>query len=29
LLAMTGWYGAELVYRHKIAVIGPSDRNES
>ena len=22
LLAVTGWYGAELVYRHKIAVIG-------
>jgi uncharacterized membrane protein len=29
LLAITGWYGAELVYRHKIAVIGPSDRHES
>lgn len=22
LLGVTGWYGAELVYRHKIAVIG-------
>ena len=22
LLAVTGWYGAELVYRHKVAVIG-------
>jgi uncharacterized membrane protein len=22
LLGLTGWYGAELVYRHKIAVIG-------
>lgn len=22
LLGITGWYGAELVYRHKIAVIG-------
>ena len=22
LIAITGWYGAELVYRHKIAVIG-------
>jgi uncharacterized membrane protein len=29
LLGITGWYGAELVYRHKIAVIGHSDRNES
>jgi uncharacterized membrane protein len=29
LLAITGWYGAELVYRHKIAVIGPNDRRES
>jgi uncharacterized membrane protein len=27
-LGLTGWYGAELVYRHKIAVIGygPNDR---
>lgn len=22
LLAITGWYGAELIYRHKVAVIG-------
>lgn len=22
LLAATGWYGAELIYRHKVAVIG-------
>ncbi len=22
LLGLTGWYGAELVYRHKVAVIG-------
>ncbi|MBD3882049.1 DUF2231 domain-containing protein [Phormidium tenue FACHB-886] len=22
LLAVTGWYGAELIYRHKVAVIG-------
>lgn len=28
LLGITGWYGAELVYRHKIAVIGYSDRHE-
>jgi uncharacterized membrane protein len=28
LLGITGWYGAELVYRHKIAVIGESDRHE-
>ncbi|UBF26532.1 DUF2231 domain-containing protein [Kovacikia minuta CCNUW1] len=28
LLGVTGWYGAELVYRHKIAVIGYSDRHE-
>jgi uncharacterized membrane protein len=28
LLAVTGWYGAELVYRHKVAVIGygPKER---
>ncbi|PSB02933.1 DUF2231 domain-containing protein [Merismopedia glauca] len=26
LLGITGWYGGELVYRHKIAVIGQSDR---
>jgi uncharacterized membrane protein len=29
LLGVTGWYGAELVYRHKVAVIGYSDRRES
>ena len=28
LLAITGWFGAELVYRHKVAVIGYSDRRE-
>jgi uncharacterized membrane protein len=28
LLGITGWYGAELVYRHKIAVIGYSSRHE-
>jgi uncharacterized membrane protein len=28
LLGITGWYGAELIYRHKIAVIGTSDRHE-
>jgi uncharacterized membrane protein len=28
LLGITGWYGAELVYRHKVAVIGYSSRNE-
>jgi uncharacterized membrane protein len=28
LLGLTGWYGAELIYRHKIAVIGTSDRHE-
>ena len=22
LLGTTGWYGAELIYRHKVAVIG-------
>ncbi len=29
LLGITGWYGAELVYRHKVAVIGYSSRHES
>jgi uncharacterized membrane protein len=29
LLGITGWYGAELIYRHKIAVIGTSPRHES
>jgi uncharacterized membrane protein len=28
LLAITGWYGAELIYRHKVAVIGDSSRYE-
>jgi uncharacterized membrane protein len=28
LLAISGWYGAELVYRHKVSVIGASDRHE-
>lgn len=29
LLGLSGWYGAELVYRHKIAVIGYSDRSSA
>ncbi|HEY9643610.1 MAG TPA: DUF2231 domain-containing protein [Coleofasciculaceae cyanobacterium] len=29
LLGITGWYGAELIYRHKIAVIGYNSRRES
>ncbi len=29
LLAIAGWFGAELVYRHKVAVIGNSSRHES
>lgn len=29
LLGLSGWYGGELVYRHKIAVIGYSDRHQS
>jgi uncharacterized membrane protein len=28
LLAVTGWFGAELVYRHKISAIGDSSRYE-
>jgi uncharacterized membrane protein len=28
LLGVTGWYGAELIYRHKVAVIGYSNRRE-
>jgi uncharacterized membrane protein len=28
ILGITGWYGGELVYRHKIAVIGYGSRNE-
>lgn len=27
LLGLSGWYGAELVYRHKVAVIGYGDRD--
>lgn len=27
LLGLSGWYGAELVYRHKVAVIGYGDRH--
>jgi uncharacterized membrane protein len=26
LLGVTGWFGAELIYRHKVAVIGSSSR---
>jgi uncharacterized membrane protein len=28
LLGLTGWYGAELIYRHKVAVIGYNSRRE-
>lgn len=28
LLGISGWYGGELVYRHKIAVIGYGDKYE-
>ncbi len=28
LLGISGWYGAELVYRHKVAVIGYNSRHE-
>jgi LmeA-like phospholipid-binding len=28
LLGITGWYGAELIYRHKISAIGSSSRHE-
>ena len=28
LLGVTGWYGAELAYRHKVGVIGSSSRAE-
>jgi uncharacterized membrane protein len=28
LLGITGWYGAELIYRHKVAVIGYTSRQE-
>ncbi|WP_287130150.1 DUF2231 domain-containing protein [Candidatus Cyanaurora vandensis] len=27
LLGVSGWYGGELVYRHKVSVIGPTDRS--
>ena len=27
ILGLSGWYGAELVYRHKVAVIGYGDPN--
>jgi uncharacterized membrane protein len=29
LLGITGWFGAELIYRHKVSVIGASPRQES
>lgn len=29
LLGISGWYGGELVYRHKIAVVGYGDPEES
>lgn len=29
LLGITGWYGAELIYRHKVAVIGTSTHQDS
>jgi len=29
ILGLSGWYGAELIYRHKVAVIGYSSRQES
>jgi uncharacterized membrane protein len=28
LLGITGWFGAELIYRHKVAVIGTNSRRE-
>lgn len=28
LLGLSGWYGGELVYRHKVAVIGYGNRHE-
>jgi uncharacterized membrane protein len=28
LLGISGWYGGELVYRHKIAVIGYGDSEQ-
>jgi len=29
LLGISGWYGAELIYRHKVAVIGVNSRQEN
>lgn len=29
LLGISGWYGAELIYRHKVAVIGYNSRREA
>lgn len=29
VLGITGWYGAELIYRHKVAVIGYNSRREA
>ena len=28
LTSVSGWYGAELSYRHKIGVVGPGSRNQ-
>ena len=28
LTSISGWYGAELSYRHKIGVVGPGSRNQ-
>jgi uncharacterized membrane protein len=28
LLGISGWYGGELVYRHKVAVIGYGDQDQ-
>jgi uncharacterized membrane protein len=29
LLGISGWYGGELVYRHKVAVIGYGDKDQA
>ncbi|MBW4647814.1 MAG: DUF2231 domain-containing protein [Kastovskya adunca ATA6-11-RM4] len=29
LLGLSGWYGGELIYRHKVAVIGYGDKEEA
>jgi uncharacterized membrane protein len=29
MLGITGWYGSELAYRHKVGVIGISSRSAS